>query len=145
MLSFQKLWKTTKDLGEHKMQNDENTSVEEILRQMKESRPLPLGMSEFEEWSDRIISGTLLKADPESQKFALATMLMHLSPTTDHECDGYFIKSLRKSAINQIADAKMRELRDKAKARLAAEEESKKQSGEVTAAPIAEVTNGKTP
>lgn len=96
--------------------------VDEIVRQMKELRPLPTGMTEFEEWSDRIISGTLLPAEPESQKFALASMLMHLSPTTDHETDGYFIKSLRKAAINQIAHAKMAEIRDAAKARLSAEE-----------------------
>lgn len=93
-----------------------------IVNQMNEDRPLPVGMDEFEQWSDRIISGTLLPAEPDSQKFALATMLMHLPPTKDHECDGYFIKSLRKAAVNQIAHAKMTELRDKAKARLAAEE-----------------------
>jgi hypothetical protein len=96
-----------------------------IVNQMNEDRPLPTGMTEFEEWSDRIISGTLLPADYESQKFALATMLMHLPPTKDHECDGYFIKSLRKAAVNQIAHAKMTELRDKAKERLAAEEAKK--------------------
>jgi len=95
--------------------------IAKIIDQMNEPRPLPLGMTEFDEWSDRIIAGTLLPADPESQKFALASMLMHLSPTTDHESDGYFIKSLRKSAINQIAHAKMTEIRDAAKARLAAE------------------------
>lgn len=97
-----------------------------IVNQMNEDRPLPVGMEEFETWSDRIISGTLLPAEPDSQKFALATMLMHLPPTKDHECDGYFIKSLRKAAINQIAHAKMTEIRDKAKARLA-EEETKKE------------------
>lgn len=99
--------------------------VKRHLDLMNEKRPLPVGMNEFEEWSDRIISGTMLPADPESQKFALATMLMHLAPTVDHEIDGYFIKSLRKSAVNQIAHAKMTEIRDRAKARLA-EEEAKK-------------------
>ena len=92
---------------------------------MNEKQVLPTGMQEFEEWSDRIISGTLLPADPDSQKFALATMLMHLSPTSDHETDGYFIKSLRKAAVNQVAHAKMEELRTKAKARLAEEERLK--------------------
>lgn len=109
------------------MWNSKSAS-QKIIDQMNEPRALPIGMTEFEEWSDRIISGTLLPANPEaisSQKFALANMLMHLSPTTDHESDGYFIKSLRKYAINQIADAKRTELRDAAKARLAAEEASK--------------------
>lgn len=96
--------------------------VTKIVDEMNEKRPLPTGMTEFEEWSDRIISGTLLPAEPESQKFALATMLMHLSPTTDHETDGYFIKSLRKAAINQIAHAKMTEIKNAAVARKQAEE-----------------------
>lgn len=87
------------------------------LKEMNEKRELPTGMTAFEEWSDRIISGTLLPADPDSQKFALATMLMHLSPTTDHETDGHFIKALRKAAVNQIAHAKMTEIKDRVSAK----------------------------
>jgi hypothetical protein len=94
------------------------------IKMMNEKRELPTGMTAFEEWSDRIISGTLLPADPQSQKFALATMLMHLSPTTDHECDAYFIKALRKSAVNQIAHAKMTEIKDAAVAEKKAREEA---------------------
>lgn len=111
-----------KTIAKVRGKNLDSTPINVIISQMNELRPLPTGMTEFEEWSDRLISGTLLPADPESQKFALATMLMHLSPTTDHETDGYFIKSLRKGAINQIAHAKMQEIRDAAKARLAAQE-----------------------
>lgn len=101
-----------------------------IIEQMNEKRALPVGMTEFEEWSNRIISGTMLSDESnqlliDSQKFALANMLMHLNPTEDHECDAYFIKSLRKYAVNQIADAVRVELRDKAKARLASEEVAK--------------------
>lgn len=92
-----------------------------ILDQMNEPRPLPLGMTEFEEWSDRIISGAMLPAETSSQKFALAEMIMHLKATDDHCNDGFFVKSLRKVAANQIALAKMTEIRDAAKARLAAE------------------------
>lgn len=111
-----------------------------------EPRALPLGMKEFDIWAERIISGALLPPasdDPDtqydSQKFALATMIMHLSPTTDHECDGYFIKSLRKGAINQIADAKMKELKAKAQARL--QEKKEKTQGEVITANSAENTS----
>jgi len=102
--------------------NSSLTPKSTILNQMEEKRPLPLGMTEFEEWSNRIISGAMLPADPDSQKFALANMLMHLGPTTDHEVDAYLIKSLRKYAINQVADAVRRDLHAKAKERLAAEE-----------------------
>lgn len=93
-----------------------------ILTQMNERRPLPLGVTEFEEWSNRIISGTLLPADNESMKFALSTMLMHLGPQEDHREDAYFIHTLRKSAVNQVAHAKMQEIRDAIKARTAATE-----------------------
>jgi hypothetical protein len=93
------------------------TPVNVIIDQMNEKRPLPTGMTELEEWTDRIISGTLLPADRESQQFALCTMIMHLSPTQDHETDGYFIKSLRKGAINQIAHAKMMQIKNDAVAK----------------------------
>lgn len=135
--------------GPEILANDENTSVEEIVKQMLEPRALPLGAKEFDIWSDRIISGALLPANSDedkekliqSQKFALATMLMHLSPTTDHECDGYFIKSLRKSVINQVAHAKMEEIRNAAKARLAIVESPQT---EVTVASDNGATDGET-
>lgn len=92
------------------------------IDQMNERRSLPMGRQEFEEWSDRIISGTLLPADPESMKYALATMVMHLGPTESHKEDAYFIHSLRKSAANQVCHAIMTELHAAAKARLAEQE-----------------------
>lgn len=93
-----------------------------ILDQMLEKRPLPLGMAEFDEWADRIISGTMLQADSDSLKFALATMIMHMKPQEDFCEDAYFIHSLRKSAANQIAHAKMVELKERADKRLKAQE-----------------------
>ncbi len=93
-----------------------------VKYELNGKRPLPLGAKEFEEWSDRIISGACIPgATPESIKFALADQLLHLGPTVDFECDLYFIKCLRKFAINQVADAKRHEIRDAAKARLEAQ------------------------
>jgi hypothetical protein len=111
---------------------------EVIKDQLNEKRALPLGAQEFEIWSDRIISGACIPgATPESIKFALADQLLHLGPTVDFECDLYFIKCLRKFAINQVADAKRHEIRDQAKARLATQEKTKLEvvennTGEVT-------------
>ena len=105
---------------------------DKALEALNEKRPLPLGMTEFEEWSDRIIQGSCLPASPESLKFALGSMLMHLGPTVDHEADGYFIKCLRKSAVNEIAHAKMEEIRTKVKARLAKEQEAKDEANKLT-------------
>lgn len=91
---------------------------------LQEKQELPLGMQAFEDWSDRIISGSLLPADNISQKFALASMLMHLGPTVDHEADLYFIKSLRKAAINQVAHAKLTEIKEADIAKRKAETEA---------------------
>lgn len=109
--------------------NSEDTTVETILKQMHEKRQLPMGVKAFGEWSDRIIAGALLTCEEgkeaefiESQKFALADMIMHLGPSEDHKEDAHFIHYLRKVACNQIAHAMMTEIRDKTKARLAAQE-----------------------
>jgi hypothetical protein len=116
--------------------NSQSTPKEVIIDQMNESRPLPMGRQEFEEWSERIISGALLKGKVEvddaqvfieSQKFALANMLMHLGPTESHKPDAFFIHSLRKFAINQVADTIRKELHEAAKARTAAEEAKNKE------------------
>lgn len=100
---------------------------------MMEKQPLPLGMQEFEVWSDRIIDQAMVNADRESQKFALSDMILHLNATEDHKEDGYFIKVLRKVAVNQIADAKRREIRDAVKARKEAEDaaDAAQQDGDV--------------
>ncbi len=111
--------------------NLQSTPSEVIVDQMNEPRPLPMGKQEFEEWSDRIIGGALVPGgaeDPasfvESQKFALANMLMHLGPTESHKPDAFFIHSLRKFAVNQVADVVRKEIHEAAKARLAEQEKT---------------------
>ncbi len=105
--------------------NSQHTPREVILDQLHEPRPLPMGRAEFETWSDRILSGALVEADRDSQKFALANMLMHLGPTESHKPDAHFIHSLRKFAVNQVADTVRKELHEAAKTRTAAEEAAK--------------------
>jgi hypothetical protein len=69
-----------------KGKNDARTPVDTIHAQLHEARPLPIGKAEFEEWSDRIISGAIIPGvSAESTKFALADQLMHLGPTEDHK------------------------------------------------------------
>ncbi len=89
-------------------------------KQMHVPQPLPMGVQEFHIWSDRIISGALVKADPKSLN--LAEMIMHLKPTESHCPDIYFIHALRKGAANQVAYAMMEEIRNERKAALAAQE-----------------------
>lgn len=119
--------------------NAQSTPAAVILEQLNEPRPLPMGRKEFDEWADRLISGALVTADAPSQKFALANMLLHLGPTESHKPDAHFIHSLRKFAVNQVADAVRKELHEEAKARTAAEEAAKsdeqkavEESGEAT-------------
>lgn len=116
--------------------NPKSTPKEVILDQLNERRPLPMGMKDFDVWADRIISGTLIdvpdevlaEANHTSLKFALSTMLLHLGPQESHKEDAYFIHSLRKSAVNQIAHAKMKELKDAAQKK--ADEEKEKKDAE---------------
>lgn len=82
-----------------------------------------MGVAEFHEWSDRIISGALIPgATAKSLKFALAHMVMHMKPTESHCADAYFIHSLRKAASNQVCWAMIQELQGDVKR----EEEEKK-------------------
>ena len=110
-----------------------------ILDQLSEQRPLPMGVAEFHVWADRIVAGAMVTATAESQKFALAEMIMHMDPTKDHCDDGYFIKKLRKSAANQIAHFMMTTLHTQEKARLAAEEAVKPKAENVIEIPKQEV------
>jgi len=99
--------------------NTVDTSVDTILAQMNEKRPLPMGRAEFDVWIERILSGSLLPCtDRESMEFALASMLMHLGPQESHKEDAFFIHSLRKSAVNQVAHARMIEIKSQAEAKL---------------------------
>jgi hypothetical protein len=109
--------------------NSPDTPIDVITAQMLEPRPLPLGRKEFEEWSDRIISGACIPGGEEDmeafrqgQKGALCQMIMSAKPTESHLPDAHFIHTLRKSASNQVAAAIFKELHDQAKARTAARE-----------------------
>ena len=104
--------------------NSQFTPKGKILEQMQEPRPLPMGVKEFEEWSERIISGALIPTeDKDSLKAALASMLMSLGPTEDHKPDAYFIHALRKAATNEIAHAMFQDIKRKKEAELQKEKD----------------------
>lgn len=99
--------------------------------------PLPVGMTEFEEWSNSIIELSGNYADTDSMKFAIASMVIHLGPQTSHISKNHFVRSLRKTAANQIAsqvfiDVKERQKQKELAAKEAAasnEENSQKETG----------------
>ncbi len=101
-------------------------SKSELLAEWTTKRPLPLGRKEFMAWSDRIIAAAMIPADVQSQRAALADMILHLGPTEDHKEDAHFIKTLRKVSVNQVAHALFVEIRDETKARIKAAEEAQK-------------------
>jgi hypothetical protein len=91
-----------------------------ISEQMNENRPLPTNRTEWDEWSERIMAGALVGATREDQLFALADLIMRLGPTEDHKPDIFFIKSLRKSCVNQVAEDMRKELHAAKKAKTGA-------------------------
>lgn len=64
---------------------------------------LPVGLTEFHKWSDRIIKITGPMADENSMKFALCSQIIHLPHTTSAKAPQFFVRSLRKAAANQVA------------------------------------------
>lgn len=92
--------------------NSASTPRDEILRQMNEPRPLPMGQKEFMEWSSRIISGALVPTeDTDSLRAILSAMVLGLGDTESHKPDAYFIHKLRKAAANEVANANFQEIK----------------------------------
>lgn len=82
-------------------------------------RPLPVGLTEFDAWSNRIIALSGQFADADSMKWALASNVMHLGAQNAFVSDHYFVKSMRKAAANQVASQVFQDI--KLKQQLAAE------------------------
>lgn len=66
-------------------------------------KPLPVGMTEFNAFADRIIDLAGAFADRDSMIFAIATMIVHADGAKSSLPDSYFLERLRKSAANQVA------------------------------------------
>jgi hypothetical protein len=122
----------------NRLVNNKFTSKQTILQQMNELRPLPMGMKEFDEWSDRILSGAMIPSDNrESLKAVLSSMILALGHTEDHKPDAYFIHLLRKAAANEVASAVFQAA--KAKRNAEAQANLTKEQEAAHAAKVAEV------
>jgi hypothetical protein len=95
-----------------------------ISQQLDELRPLPIGRDQFMEWSERIISGALVDADIDSQRFALASMVLQLGPNDAFKADKHFVSQLRKVAANQTAHTMAQEFKAAAQKRFEDEKAS---------------------
>lgn len=108
--------------------NSVSAPKELIIDQMNEPRALPMGRKEFDEWSDRIISGALIPGGEDDKewfnktlKMVIADTVTHLGPTESHKPDAHFIHRLRKITNNQVCLAYVAEVKAEQKVRLEAE------------------------
>ncbi len=116
-----------------KVVENEDLTVGNLKKEYMEKRELPIGMTQFTEWSDRIIQAAMVDASIRSQKWVLAETVMHLNPTEAFKEDAHFILKLRKAAVNETCAAVMRDIK--------AEAEAEKKLAEETA-PKLEAVNG---
>ena len=92
-----------------------------ILKRLLSYLPskLPVGVSEFQTWSDSVIELSGEFADRDSMKFALASQVIHLGPQKSSVPKNFFVRSMRKAAANQVASQVFQDI--KLKQQLAAE------------------------
>lgn len=96
-----------------KITNNEELSVGDMTQDMLERKPLPIGRTQFMEWSDRIIKASLVEADPESLRFILAERMQHIGPTDAFMPDASFILQLRAIAAKETAFLMFQEIKKK--------------------------------
>lgn len=72
---------------------------------------LPTGLDEFEKFTTNILTAYKIP-DMPGYRQAIATMIMHLSPTTDKKSKLYFAKAVRKAQSNQIAYQVIQKIRE---------------------------------
>lgn len=85
-------------------------------------QPLPNGVTEFDRWSDEIISNYGFPVN-DSMKFTLATMIMHMDHADSHVPYRTFAKRIQKAMANQVAgqifqDIKLKQAEEAERAKL---------------------------
>lgn len=74
---------------------------------------LPRSQEEHQEWASSIIALSELE-DSETLRHALASLIMHLSPVTTSCPKAYFVRSLQKAVVNDVAFNVLQQLKQKA-------------------------------
>lgn len=97
------------------------------------SYALPVGLSEFGEFANRIISKAGEFADRDSLHYALAMELIHADPKTVFT-DEFFVLRLRKVAANQVASQVIHNIKAKQEAAREAAKSVEVTTSEKTAA-----------
>jgi hypothetical protein len=89
---------------------------------------LPIGRTQFMEFTDKVIKFAEVDADHGGQRFALADAIVHLPPGKSMETLGYFVHLLRKIAVNQTCVMMRAEIHEACKRKIAEEEEAAAQA-----------------
>lgn len=98
-----------------------------LLAKLKSYFPsnLPIGLTEFNTWADEVIELTGQLADYDSMRFALASMIIHVDAKKAAVPKQYFVRTLRKSAANQVASYVFQEIKQKQAEQQKLEEQAK--------------------
>lgn len=75
--------------------------------------PVPTGMTEFDTWSQSIIDTFQFKADDESVRFTLATMIMHQGPLSAYVPKLKFALMMKATMAKQIAAAQFQQIKQR--------------------------------
>lgn len=78
-------------------------SQDDQINPLDVPKPLPVGLTEFHAWAERITELAGKFADEDSMKYALANQVIHLAYDKSEVPDRYFVNCLRKAAANQVA------------------------------------------
>jgi len=91
------------------MLKDKIMNTLSVLRAFLPSK-LPITLADHDTWAISILKTAKLP-DNDSFRHALATMVMHLGPTTVWKAKMFFILSLQKAIANEIAYNVMQDLK----------------------------------
>jgi len=100
-----------------------------ILKRLLSHLPtkLPVGMTAFDKFANDIIELSGPYADADSMKFAIASQIIHLDARRASVPKNLIVKSLRKSAANQVASQVFQDIKTKKDAELKQLQESQQQ------------------
>ena len=108
----------------------EDLTIGNIKKEMLEKRPLPIGLTQLMEWTDRIIAGAGIDGseacgwvgDNNQLRWMLCEFIQHYtSPTEDFKEDAFFIKRLRHQLSKETAFGYMQKLKREQEQKLAAD------------------------
>jgi hypothetical protein len=84
--------------------------------------PLPIGMQEFEHWSQSILAMVPQLPNNDSMRFVLAAMIQRLDPARNLVPKRYFVKALLRAAAGEVAHNIMFEAKERQKAQQQSQE-----------------------